>query len=101
MPSELVVNTSETLQRLTNDFIRAGLHQVNIPFPSKDSQQTTLDPRYSIAFFFKASREVNVGPLQHFVTPDRPTTYKAMTALEFNRERNASVFSGAKVGKVH
>jgi isopenicillin N synthase-like dioxygenase len=101
MPSELVVNTSETLQRLTNDYIRAGLHQVNIPAQSKDSQKTTLNPRYSIAFFFKASREVNVGPLKSFVTEERPTTYKDMTALDFNRERNATVFKNAKVGKVY
>ncbi|KAF2176515.1 oxidoreductase [Zopfia rhizophila CBS 207.26] len=90
-PSELVINTSETLQRLTNDYIRAGLHQVNIPTTSKGMTEGTLATRYSCAFF-KASRETNVSPLHQFVTEDHPTLYKDMTPLEFNKERNKIVF---------
>lgn len=91
-PSELVVNTSETLQRLTNDFIRAGLHQVNVPLTAKGRTEGNLPARYSVPFFFKASRAANVGPIHHFVTEDRPTSYPDMTALEFNQMRNKLVF---------
>jgi isopenicillin N synthase-like dioxygenase len=85
-PSELVINISDTFARLTNDYIRAGVHQVSLPFSMRGKRMGSLPDRYSSVFFFKASRETNVGPLPQFVTEDHPTTYKDMTALEFHKE---------------
>jgi isopenicillin N synthase-like dioxygenase len=85
-PSELVINISDTFARLTNDYIRAGVHQVSLPYHLKGKTTGQLPDRYSSVFFFKASRDTNVGPLPQFVTEDRPTTYKDMTALQFHKE---------------
>ncbi|EKG12019.1 Major facilitator superfamily [Macrophomina phaseolina MS6] len=85
-PSELVINISDTCQRLTNDVIRAGVHRVSLPAEMKDRTEGILPERYSSVFFFKASRDTNVGPLPQFVTEDRPAVYKDMTALQFHKQ---------------
>ena len=85
-PCEMVVNVSDTFQRLTNDVIRVGLHQVTNPVHMKDMENGTLPERYSSVYFFKAHRDTSVGPLPAFVGPQQPAHYPDMTALEFHRE---------------
>ena len=83
--AELVVNTSDTLQRWTNDVIRAGLHQVNIPAWMKELDEGVCPDRYSSIFFLKADRNTSVGPLAEFVTKGRPAMYDECTALEYQQ----------------
>lgn len=85
-PRELIVNVSNTLQRWTNNVIRAGLHQVSLPLMSGGLAADTCPERYSAVFFLKAHRDTCVGPLPHFVTVDRPAAYTAMTAIEYQRQ---------------
>lgn len=85
-PNEMVVNVSDTFQRLTNNVIRVGLHQVTNPVHMKGMQEGDLPERYSSVFFFKAHRETSVGPLPAFVGPQRPAQYREMSALEFHQE---------------
>lgn len=80
--TELVVNISDTFQRWTNDFIRAGLHQVEVPANMKGLTEGVCPDRYSSIFFFKADRNTSAGPLPEFVTKDRPAVYDECTALE-------------------
>ena len=84
-PTELVVNISDTFQRWTNDVIRAGLHQVNVPAWMKQLDEGLCPDRYSSIFFFKADRNTSVGPLAEFVTEDRPAMYDECTALEYQQ----------------
>ncbi|CAI6236629.1 unnamed protein product [Periconia digitata] len=84
-PSALVVNISDTFERWSNGTIRAGVHRVDVPPSMKGLANGLCPPRYSSVFFFKAARETSVGPLPSFVTPDRPSIYKEMTALEYQR----------------
>lgn len=84
-PTELVVNISDTFQRWTNNFISAGLHQVNVPASMKGSEDGICPDRYSSVFFFKADRNTSVGPLAEFVTRDQPALYDECTALEYQK----------------
>ena len=83
-PSEMIVNTSDTLQRWTNDVIRAGLHRVTVP---RTLNLDVLPERYSSVFFFKAGRNTSVGPLPEFVSADWPAVYDEITALEYQKQR--------------
>lgn len=84
---EMVVNTSDSLQRWTNDVIRAGLHQVTSPDTTTLCDKNMLPERYSSVFFFKAGRENSVGPLPEFVTEAQPAKYEDMTALEYQEKK--------------
>lgn len=85
--SEMIVNISETLQRWTNNCIRAGLHQVTLPPPLKGFSQGVIPERYSVAFFCKADREASVGPLTSFISAKTPAAYDDMTAIEYQQQR--------------
>ncbi|KAL9122708.1 MAG: hypothetical protein Q9187_000746, partial [Circinaria calcarea] len=85
---EMIINISDTLQRWTNDNLQAGVHQVTIPYHTKTDRVVMLPERFSMAYFFKAAREVPVGPLPMFVNSQQPTKYRSMTALEFQQWRN-------------
>ena len=91
-PSEMVVNVSETLQRLTNDRLPAGLHRVNIPSNMEGQETGTLPERYSIAYFCKADRNASVGPLRQFVSQDMSAKYKDVTAIEYHQQRLLSAY---------
>ena len=91
-PSEMVVNVSETLQRLTNDRLPAGLHRVNIPEDLKDKETGMLPERYSIAYFCKADREASVGSLKQFVAPGAAPKYQDITAIEYHQQRLLSAY---------
>ncbi|KAI1186304.1 oxidoreductase [Nemania serpens] len=83
---EIVVNISNTFERWTNNVIRAGVHQVTVPPGYKEATEGSVPPRHSCVFFFKASRDTSVGPLQHFVTPDMPAQYDDITALQYQQQ---------------
>ncbi|KAI1758015.1 oxidoreductase [Xylaria castorea] len=85
--SEMVVNISDTFQRWTNDVIRAGVHQVAPPPAYKGMTEGFLPERHSFVFFFKASRDVSVGPLPTFVTPENQAKYDEITALEYQQRK--------------
>nr|QIW91883.1 OXY4 [Phialomyces arenicola] len=91
-PSEFVVNIGDTLERLTNGVLRAGLHQVTTPQHMQNRRDEMLPSRRSIAFFLKAHRQMSVGPLSQFVTDDRPSQYEDMTALGYQQRRTGIVY---------
>lgn len=91
--SEMIVNVSDTLQRWTNNYLEAGVHRVTVPDQLKSEQDLVLVPeRFSMAYFFKAGREVSVGPLQLFINPQQAAKYQEMTALEFQKWRNQKMY---------
>ena len=56
-PYEMIINVSETLQRWTNDVLKAGIHRVTVPIGMKDETETLLlNERFPVAYFFKAGR---------------------------------------------
>jgi isopenicillin N synthase-like dioxygenase len=91
-PSEMIVNVSETLQRWTNDCLRAGLHRVNVPENMEDEETGTLPERYSIAYFCKADRGASVGPLKQFVLEGTDPVYQDMKAIEYHQQRLQSAY---------
>ncbi|KAI4246032.1 MAG: hypothetical protein LQ352_006476 [Teloschistes flavicans] len=91
-PCEMVVNVSETLQRLTNGRLRAGLHRVGVPHESDKITQGLLKERFSVPFFCKADRNATVGSLKEFVKPGEKAIYEDMSAIQFHQSRLKSAY---------
>lgn len=94
-PTEMSVYVSDTLEHLTNDHLRAGVHQVVTPVGIDGRASGVLPERYSIACFLKADRQTSVGPLDNFVTAERPRAYGDMTALDLHRKRVGQLYLDA------
>jgi isopenicillin N synthase-like dioxygenase len=97
-PSEMVVNISDTLQRWTNNAIRAGVHQVSVPRALQMNGggglgEAIVPVRHSAIFFFKPHRETSAGPLSEFVTKDSPAAYDEITALEYQKRRTRVLYT--------
>ncbi|KAF9882700.1 hypothetical protein FE257_005508 [Aspergillus nanangensis] len=84
---EVVIIVSETMERWTNGVLCAGLHRVSRP---RDIEDEFVPERWSLVYFNKADRHVNVGSFKEFVTSDRPPIHKNLTALEYQTLRNAA-----------
>lgn len=91
--TEMIVNVGDTLTRWTNGKILGGIHQVTTPDAMKGEKGLILPPRLSMAYLFKAQRDVSVGPLPKFVSAAEPARYSDITALEFQRWKNSIVYS--------
>ena len=90
---EMIVNVGDTLTRWTNGKITGGIHQVTTPAAMKGESGMILPPRLSMAYLFKAERDVSVGPLPKFVSASEPARYPDVTAREFQRWKNSTVYS--------
>ncbi len=82
-PSEIVVNTSDALQRWTNDAIKAGLHQVNVPANLMAASGGVVPRRLSYPFFLGPNFDASIGPLPHFVSEKCPAKYEEMKYLDY------------------
>ncbi|KAK2593238.1 hypothetical protein QQS21_009078 [Conoideocrella luteorostrata] len=96
---EVVVIVGETMQRWTNGTMQAGLHRVNRP---REMHGDIVPERWSLVYFNKADRHVQVGPLKEFVTQEKKAMYEDLSALEYQSLRNATHYpervNEAKVG---
>ena len=90
---EMIVNVGDTLTRWTNGKITGGIHRVTTPEAMKGERGLILPPRMSMAYLFKAERNVSVGPLPKFVSSAEPAKYPDITALEFQKWRNSIVYN--------
>ena len=95
-PTEMIVNVGDTLTRWTNGKIRGGVHRVTAPEAMKGKSGMILPPRMSMAYLFKAERNVSVGPLPNFVSLTEPAKYQDITAFEFQRSRNGMLYKPDK-----
>ncbi|KAL8889960.1 MAG: hypothetical protein Q9215_002829 [Flavoplaca cf. flavocitrina] len=90
--SEMVVNVSETLQRWTNDTVRAGLHRVTVPKSFEERDSGMVPERFSVTYFCKANRDASVGALPEFVPSGSKAKYEDMTAIEYHQSRLQSAY---------
>jgi isopenicillin N synthase-like dioxygenase len=93
IPTEMIVNVGDTLTRWTNGRILGGVHQVTVPEAMKGARGVTIPSRISMAYLFKAGREVSLGPLPSFFSATNPAKFADMTALEYQRWRNSIIYS--------
>ncbi|KAL2864799.1 Clavaminate synthase-like protein [Aspergillus lucknowensis] len=91
--TEMIVNVGDTLTRWTNGKITGGVHRVTTPEAMKEESGLIVPPRISMAYLFKAARDVSVGPLPKFVSSAEPAKFPDITALEFQKWRNSIVYS--------
>ncbi|KAI9371759.1 Clavaminate synthase-like protein [Aspergillus egyptiacus] len=91
--TEMIVNVGDTLTRWTNGRITGGIHRVTTPDAMKEGSGLIVPPRISMAYLFKAARDMTVGPLPKFVSSTEPARFPDITALEFQRWRNSIVYN--------
>ena len=93
VPTDMVLNIADTLERWTNGALEAGVHRVVSPDRTKVTKEGMAMARSSIVYFFRANGATSAGPLPSFVAPDRPATYSEITALEYLRQRNGTLYT--------
>jgi isopenicillin N synthase-like dioxygenase len=86
LPSQLVVNVGDMLERLTNARLRSTIHRV--VNPSRDRMNS---PRYSIPFFMHPRSEMSLAALEECVDAENPKRWEDITAGEFLDQRLAEI----------
>jgi isopenicillin N synthase-like dioxygenase len=86
LPSQLVVNVGDMLERLTNGALRSTIHRVVNP-----PRELMNTPRYSIPFFMHPRSEMSLTALSHCVTASHPKRWEDITAGEFLDQRLAEI----------
>lgn len=93
--SDLIVNVSDMLERWTNGVLRAGLHRVVVPQQqSKDDNKMDymLPDRYSVVFLYRPGEENSAGPMNEFVSEERPAVCEEVSALMYLKKMNDLVY---------
>ncbi|KAK3176211.1 hypothetical protein OEA41_007534 [Lepraria neglecta] len=93
VPTNVVLNVADTLERWTNGVLKAGVHRVNTPHSMQVSNNSKVAARSSIVFFFRANGAASAGPLDSFMTLQRPARYSEITALEYLQQRNSTLYA--------
>jgi isopenicillin N synthase-like dioxygenase len=82
MPSQIVVNVGDMLQRLTNDTLKSTTHRV--VNPPKELWHT---PRFSIPFFLHPISSMSLSCLDSCVSLSNPKKYDDISAGDYLNER--------------
>lgn len=94
--SDLIVNVSDMLERWTNGVLRAGLHRVIVPQQQQDKDAGEIDcmlpNRYSVVFLFRPGEKNSAGPIEDFISKDRPAICEEVSALVYLEKMNALVY---------
>ncbi len=80
IPGQVIMDSGDMLQRLTNGVIPSTTHRVLAP-------RTASGPRYSIPFFVHPQPDYLLTPLPQCVTPERPRRWEDITAEGYLVER--------------
>lgn len=80
LPGQLIVDTGDMMQRLTNDYIPARTHRVVNP-------QGEATDRYSMPFFCHPRPDASLAVLRHLVPTGESPRYDDVTADEYLQER--------------
>jgi isopenicillin N synthase-like dioxygenase len=88
VPGQLIVDTGDMMQRLTNGLLPATTHRVRAP-------RTVKTPRYSIPFFVHPHPDVSLTPLRDCLSADESPRWPAETAEQYleNRLRDNGVLT--------
>ena len=93
VPTDLVLNVADTLERWTNGALRAGVHRVVSPDRTNVTERGMAMARSSIVYFFRANGATSAGPIPSFVSPKHPVKYSEITALEYYQQRNSTLYT--------
>jgi len=80
VPGQLIADSGDMLERLTNGVIPSTTHRVMAP-------RQALKPRYSIPFFVHPHPDYVLAPLPQCVTADNPGRWEDITAEGYLLER--------------
>lgn len=90
---EIILNVGDSLQRLTNDTLKAACHRVTFPPTTKIENEEIVPERYSVAYFAKVNRDSSLFPFKEFIQEVGACRYEDITSGEFNNLRIASLFA--------
>ena len=90
---EIILNVGDSLQRLTNDTLKAACHRVTFPPTTKIENEEIIPERYSVAYFAKVNRDSSLFPFPKFVKEVGSCRYEDITSGEFNNLRIARLFA--------
>ncbi|MBI3232767.1 MAG: isopenicillin N synthase family oxygenase [Bacteroidetes bacterium] len=82
LPSQIVVNVGDMLQRLTNNRLKSTTHRVVNP-----PKEMWGMSRYSIPFFLHPRSEMRLDCLSSCITSENPIHYEPISAGEYLDER--------------
>lgn len=82
LPSQIVVNVGDMLERLTNKKLKSTIHRVVNP-----PQQLLGTPRYSIPFFMHPISEMRLDCLSSCINEKNPKYFGDITSGEFLNQR--------------
>ncbi len=80
VPGQLIADSGDMLQRLTNGLIPSTTHRVMAP-------RVARNPRYSIPFFVHPHPDYMLSPLPQCVTPENPRRWDDITSEGYLLER--------------
>ncbi|KAJ5726009.1 leucoanthocyanidin dioxygenase [Penicillium malachiteum] len=85
----MLVNVGDSLQRWTNNHLRAVLHQVTAPSQSPSGTDSPIftKERFSVAFFGKPNRACSLHPLPQLLLDGECSQYPDITAGEYQDSR--------------
>lgn len=86
LPSQIVVNVGDMLQRLTNNRLKSTTHRVVNP-----PKEQWGNSRYSIPFFLHPRSEMRLDCLPECITSENPIHYDPISAGEYLDERLAEI----------
>ncbi|KAF3402955.1 hypothetical protein DPV78_003637 [Talaromyces pinophilus] len=73
--------------------MHANIYQVVAPVSIQDKENRAILPgRYSVAMFIKSDRYKSVYPFDKFITPENPSRYENLTALQLHKKRVAQLY---------
>ncbi|MEX2234101.1 MAG: 2-oxoglutarate and iron-dependent oxygenase domain-containing protein [Cyclobacteriaceae bacterium] len=86
LPSQLVINVGDMLERLTNGKLKSTVHRVVNP-----PRELMNTPRYSIPFFMHPRSEMSLAALPGCVSSANPRRWEDVSAGEFLDQRLAEI----------
>jgi isopenicillin N synthase-like dioxygenase len=82
LPSQIICNVGDMLERLTNNVLKSTIHRVVNPPKEKLGQS-----RYSMPFFMHPKRSVDLSCLENCISEENPRKYESISAGNFLLQR--------------
>ena len=88
----MLVNTGDSLQRITNDYLTSVSHRVQAPVGVNGQSEGTLQNRYSNAYLAKFNRQQSLKPMKPFVDESHSVKYPDITAYQLSLNKLQKIY---------
>lgn len=87
VPGQIIVDSGDMLQRLTNGFFKSTTHRVVNPSASEEIQSLKSQSRFSMPFFVHPRKDVSLTPLASCIAKVGTQNFSPITAGEYLLQR--------------